>query len=212
LANRNPSYQFLSTDPAELEAQLVSKFEEITGRSVLPADLEKLYIQWVKAAILQERVLNNYTGNQNIPSRAEGENLDALAELVYVQSRPEAEPAYCTERFYISEPQNTAVLIPAGTRVTDASGTLVWESTEDAVIEIGAVYADVRLRCQTAGLAGNDYAIGQVSKLIDLYDYYNHCENITVSGGGSDRLDDEAFYNLMRASMDGYSTAGGGGN
>ncbi len=212
MANRNPSYQFLSTDPAELEAQLVSKFEEITGRSVLPADLEKLYIQWVKAAILQERVLNNYTGNQNIPSRAEGENLDALAELVYVQSRPEAEPAYCTERFYISEPQNTAVLIPAGTRVTDASGTLVWESTEDAVIEIGAVYADVRLRCQTAGLAGNDYAIGQISKLVDLYDYYNHCENITVSGGGSDRLDDEAFYNLMRASMDGYSTAGGVGN
>ena len=58
--------------------------EEITGRSVLPADLEKLYIQWVKAAILQERVLNNYTGNQNIPSRAEGENLDALAELAAV--------------------------------------------------------------------------------------------------------------------------------
>ena len=84
MANRNPSYQFSSTDPAELEAKLVSKFEDITGRSVLPADLEKLYIQWVKAAILQERVLNNYTGNQNIPSRAEGENLDALAELVYV--------------------------------------------------------------------------------------------------------------------------------
>ncbi len=212
MANRNSEYQFLSTNPAELEAELVSRFEEITDRSVHPADMEKLIIQWAKTSILQERILNNYTGNQNIPSRAEGENLDALAELVYMQTRPEAEPAYCTERFYISEPQNTAILIPAGTRVTDASGTLVWESTEDSVIEIGAVYADVRLRCQTPGLAGNGYAIGQISKLVDLYDYYDRCENITVSGGGSDRLDDEAFYNLMRASMDGYSTAGGTGN
>ena len=31
--------------------------------------------------ILQERVQTNYAGNQNIPSRAEGADLDALGEL-----------------------------------------------------------------------------------------------------------------------------------
>jgi len=212
LENRNPDYQFISTDPEELERQLIAKFEEITGRTVHPADLEKLYIQWVKSVILHERVLNNYTGNQNIPSRAEGENLDALAELVFAQTRPDAEPAYCTVRFYISEPQQTAILIPAGTRVSDESGTLAWETMEDHVVDIGETYVDIRMRCQTPGLAGNDYAIGQISRLVDLYDYYDHCENITVSGGGSDRLTDDAFYELLRASMDGYSTAGGIGN
>lgn len=49
---------------------------------------EKLFIQFVAAVVIQERGLNNYTGNQNIPSRAEGENLDALAELFYVTQRP----------------------------------------------------------------------------------------------------------------------------
>lgn len=210
--SRNTEYQFVDTDPARLESQLVAKFEEILGRSLNPADPEKLYVQWVKSIILQERMLNNYTGNQNIPSRAEGENLDALAELAYTQTRPEATCAYCTERFYISEPQETAVLIPVGTRVTSGGGGLVWETMQDAVVEIGSSFADVRVRCQTPGLAGNGYAIGQISTLTDLFDYYDHCENITVSEGGSDRMDDDAFYELLRASMDGYSTAGGFGN
>ncbi len=211
--SRNTEHQFVDTRPEPLEALLIAGFEKITGRAIHPADPEKLYIQWVLSIILQERVLNNYTGNQNVPSRAEGENLDALAELAYIVERPDAEPAYCTERFYISEPQESAVLIPAGTRVTDTGNTLVWETIEDAVVEIGQLFADVRIRCQTPGTVGNGYAVGQISKLTDVFPYYNdHCENITVSGGGSDRLDDDAFYNLMRASMDGYSTAGGVGN
>lgn len=213
MVSRNTEHQFADTNPEPLEALLVAGFERITGRALHPADPEKLYIQWVLSIILQERVLNNYTGNQNVPSRAEGENLDALAELAYVMERPGAEPACCTERFYISEPQQSAVLIPAGTRVTDTGSTLVWETIEDAVVEIGNTFADVRIRCQTPGIVGNGYAVGQINRLTDVFPYYNdHCENTTVSGGGSDRLDDDAFYNLMRASMDGYSTAGGVGN
>lgn len=211
--SRNTEYQFVDTRPEPLEALLIAGFEKITGRAIHPADPEKLYIQWVLSIILQERVLNNYTGNQNVPSRAEGENLDALAELAYIAERPDAKPACCTERFYISEPQKSAVLITAGTRVTDTGSTLVWETIEDAVVETGKSFVDVRIRCQTPGTVGNGYAVGQISRLTDVFPYYNdHCENITVSGGGSDRLDDDAFYSLMRASMDGYSTAGGVGN
>ena len=102
-----------------------------------PASPEKLFIQFVAAVVIQERGLNNYTGNQNIPSRAEGENLDALAELFYVTQRPAAQAAVCTERFHISEAQTTAILIPSGTRVTDASGTLTWETVADAYVSIG---------------------------------------------------------------------------
>ena len=76
--SRNTQYQFVSTDTAALVSSLVAGYEKITGVSVQPASPEKLFIQWVADIIVQERVLNNYTGNQNIPSRAEGENLDAL--------------------------------------------------------------------------------------------------------------------------------------
>ena len=143
MSERNTGYQFVSTDTEAVESLLISIYEKITGASVKPASPEKLFIQFVAAVVIQERGLNNYTGNQNIPSRAEGENLDALAELFYVTQRPAAQAAVCTERFHISEAQTTAILIPAGTRVTDASGTLTWETVADAYVSIGETYADV---------------------------------------------------------------------
>ena len=206
--SRNTQYQFISTDTNTLVSALVSSYEKITGVSVQPASPEKLFIQWVADIIIQERVQNNYTGNQNIPSRASGENLDALGELFYVSERPAAQPAVCNERFYISEAQATAILIPAGTRVTDASSTLVWETVADVYVPIGSTYADVQVRCQTSGVVGNDYAVGQLNTLVDLFDYYDHCENTTASDSGADAATDDEFYELMRASQDAYSTAG----
>ena len=209
--SRNPNYQFVSTDTGELVSYLIASYEKITGTSVRPASPERLFIQWVANIIIQERVLLNWTGNQNIPSRAEGDNLDALGELFFASSRPAAQPAVCTERFYISQAQDTAILVPAGTRVTDASGTLVWETVADAYIGVGDTYVDVKLRCQTTGTIGNSYAIGQLSSIVDLYDYYERCENITASDDGANRATDSEYYELMRASMDGYSDAGSRG-
>ena len=206
--SRNTQYQFISTDTNALVSALVSGYEKITGVSVQPASPEKLFIQWVADIIIQERVQNNYTGNQNIPSRASGENLDALGELFYVSERPAAQPAVCNERFYISEAQATAILIPAGTRVTDSSSTLVWETVEDVYVDIGDTYADVQIRCQTPGVVGNDYAIGQINTIVDLFDYYDHCENTTASDDGADEATDDEYYELMRASQDAFSTAG----
>lgn len=209
---RNTEYQFVNTDTNALVAQLVSAYEEICGVSVQPASPEKLFILWVAQTVIQERVMNNYTGNQNIPSRAEGENLDALAELFFATERPAAQPAVCTVRFYISAKQDTSILIPAGTRVTDSSNTLTWATTNDAYVPIGSLSVDVPVRCRTPGTAGNGYASGQISTLIDLYEYCDHVENITTSEEGADAATDEEFYDLLRSSMDGYSCAGARGS
>ena len=111
-------------------------------------------------------------------------------------------------RFHISEARETAILIPAGTRVTDASSTLVWETVTDVYVGIGDTYADVQIRCQTPGVVGNDYAIGQINTIVDLFDYYDHCENTTASDDGADEATDDEYYELMRASQDAFSTAG----
>ena len=79
--SRNTEFQFVSTDAAEITNFLITVYENLTGVSVRPASPEKLFAQWVASVIIQERVYNNYTANQNIPSRADGKNLDALAEL-----------------------------------------------------------------------------------------------------------------------------------
>ena len=211
--SRNTEYQFVPTDPEEVVTKLIAMYESIFQATVRPASPERLFIQCIAAIIIQERVMNNYTGNQNIPSRAEGENLDALAELTYSKARPAAKAATCTMRFSISEAQKSAVLIPAGTRITDASKTLVWETPEDHYVPIGETHIDVeRVTCQATGTAGNGYTPGQINKLVDVYDFYTSCENITMSSGGSNAPDDEEYYELLRSSMDAYSTAGAAGS
>ena len=209
--SRNPEYQFLSTDAAAVTELVTAVYEKLTGAAVRPASPEQLFLRWVSSVLVQERVLSNYAANQNIPSRAEGENLDALAALTNCRPRPEAERAVCTMRFHISQAQESAVLIPAGTRVTDAGGALVWETFADAYVPIGETSADVPVRCRTAGTVGNGCPAGRISAIVDLFDYYDHCENVTVSDGGADRATDEEYYELMRASMDSYSCAGAKG-
>jgi len=201
-------YQFVSTDAETLVASLISVYEGITGKTVQPASPDRLFILWVADVLVQIRAQNNDAANQNIPSRARGENLDALGELFYEKTRPAATAATCTMRFHISAVQTSSVLVPAGTRVTDASSTLFWETASDVYVPIGETYADVTVLCQTAGNSGNGYAAGQINTLVDLFAYYDSCENITASDGGADEASDAEYYQLMRASEDAYSTAG----
>lgn len=208
---RDPEYQFADTSIEPLVSLLVQGYERLSGETAQPGSPERVFIQWVASILTHERVLMNYTGNQNIPSRAEGENLDALAELMYLPKRPQAAAAVCTQRFYISEPQESAILVPKGTRVTSSGGP-VWETAEDAYISIGDSCTDTQVRCQTPGAAGNGYTPGQINTLVDIYDYYSKTENLTASDGGADEATDEEFYELMRASMDGYSCAGARGS
>ena len=208
---RGAEYKFIPTDPEEIVAWLTARYEEIMGVTVQPASPERNFIQWMSEVIVQERVLTNYAANQNIPSRAAGDNLDALAELFYTQERPKAKAATCTMRFTISEAQGFAVLIPKGTRVTDARKTLVWETPEDVYVPIGETCADSRVQCQTTGKQGNGYAKGQIDSIIDPFAYFLSCKNLTESDGGTDAATDEEFYELLRLSMDGYSCAGARG-
>lgn len=209
--SRPAEYKFIPTDPEDIVIWLTAIYEEIMGVTVQPASPERHFIQWMAEAIVLERVLTNYTANQNIPSRAVGENLDALAELFYAKERPQAKAATCTMRFTISEAQGFAVLIPKGIRVTDARQTLVWETLEDVYVNIGETYADTKVQCKTKGKQGNGYAKGQIDSIIDPFAYSLSCENLAESDGGADAATDEEFYELLRLSMDGYSCAGARG-
>ena len=99
--SRPAEYKFIPTDPEDIIVWLTAMYEEIMGVTVQPASPERNFIQWMAEAIVLERVMTNYTGNQNIPSRAVGENLDALAELFYTLSarRPRPQPVPCVSPF-----------------------------------------------------------------------------------------------------------------
>ena len=209
--SRDTEYQFVDTDVSSLVSNMVGVYERLTGVTVQPASPEKLFIQWAANLLLQAYAKLNYAANQNLPSRAEGANLDAVAELYFQQSRSPAKSAVCTVRFHISEPQPFGIFIPAGTRVTDSGKTLYWETTQNASIIANASHIDLTVRCQTAGSVGNGWGVGQISSIVDVYDYYSACENITESGGGADEMTDEELYEACLRSMDALSVAGPSG-
>ncbi len=209
---RNPDYQFFSLDDEPIRANLIALYEKTMDTTVTPASPQRLFIEWVTTFVLAERAEANHQINKNLASRAEGEDLDELGEVIYGVVRPRAERAVCTVRFSISEPQAASVVVPMGTRVTDQGGALLWALLEDLYIQPGDSYADGKVECQTLGKVGNGYAKGQINTLVDLYDYCDKAENITVSEGGADDMDDDAYYELMKAGQDGKGSGGARGS
>lgn len=204
-------YIFVDADPQTLVETLTTKYESITNRTVHPASPEKLFIQWVASAMVLLAEQINFAGNQNIPSKAVGEGLDNLAQIFYAKTRPQAKPATVTLRFTISEAQASAILIPAGTRVTTTDQKIVFATDADAYVEIGETDATVAATCATSGTSGNGYVPGQLNTAVDLFDYYSGVTNITMSDGGSDTATDDEFYELLLAGQDAYTSAGARG-
>lgn len=211
-----PDIEFLETDTETIESNMIALFEYMrqqqqqpgeTPYKVYPASPERLFIAWVAAIIVQQRILINETAKKNVPRYAEGEYLDSLAELFKDIKRLPASPASAIFRFYISTAVQQAVIIPQGTRIS-FDGVLIFQTVKSIEIPAGSTYADVEAVCTTTGAAGNKLAAGQIKEIVDLYDYYQKVENITATSGGAEEEDDESYYNRMRESMESFSTAG----
>lgn len=205
--SKRKSIQFVDTDVEKLKRSLVDSFQAQAGRTLYPADPARILLMWAAAILAHERVLLNRAANRNLPQSSDGEYMDELAELCKDVSRQPASAATTTMRFYLSEQLNEAQLIPAGTRVATDNGT-TFETTESIYIAAGETTVEVSAVCQTVGIIGNGLLPGQITKLVDVFPYYDHCENITTSAGGAEVETDESLYQRMRASEDTYSTAG----
>lgn len=209
--SRASDYEFVSSSTDAIQQQVETMYLAITGREIKKSSPERLFCQWITSILVQAYTNINIAGNQNIPSRAEGENLDALGQLFYAKERPEAQSATVTMRFTISQAQSSIVTIPQGTRVTTSNGAIVFATEEDAYIPVGDTTVDIRCVCETAGTDGNGIEEGKLMICVDPFPYYSSCVNIDESDGGTDEASDDEYYDLMVASEDAYSCAGARG-
>ncbi len=202
-----PNISFVDTDTETLVNALIRSYERFTGRTLYPADPTRLFLLWIADIIIQERVNIDFSAKQNLPRYAEGEYLDSLAEIFKDTYRLEPEAARTTIRFTLSMKLDAATIIPAGTRVT-AGEEIIFSTLDVLTIPAGELTGDIAAECLTVGEIGNGFVPGQISKLVDIFPYFERVENITESAGGADRESDAAFYERMRESMETFSTAG----
>ena len=92
--------------------------------------------------------------------------------------------------------------IPSYARAAQGGSATEYDYTCDGLI------ANNRELTAVDMLRGLGYAPGEINTVVDVYDYYSGCKNITASGGGSDAATDDEYYALLRTSQDAYSVAG----
>ncbi len=217
MSDNYPDIEFLETDTETIISNMIALYEQMqkeAGRDayrVHPGSPERLFISWMAAVVIQQRVLINDIAKVNVPryaAKSENEKyLDNLAEIFRDTERLPASPASALFRFYISEPQKQSTIIPAGTRIS-FDGAIMFATTEVLEIKAGETSGEVEAVCTQPGTVGNGFAAGQVREVVDLFDHYQKAENITTTSGGAEKEDNASYYERMRDSMESFSTAG----
>lgn len=201
--------KFIDTSPIIYEQKLIEAYEKLTGRTLYPADPERLIINLIAYAMTVTAINIDESARQNLLAYAEGDKLDALAELYGITRLP-AQPARTTLRFSIDAPLNFDVVIPAGTRAT-ADGNIFFATQYEAKIPAGQTSVDVEAICSETGAAGNGFQIGQINRLVDPLPYVSSVSNVTMSMYGTDIEDDDRFRERIRISIERFTNAGSRG-
>jgi phage-related baseplate assembly protein len=198
---------FLATDPLTVTTDCIALFESTLGKTLEPAQVERLL---VNAMAYRESLLRmdvQRTGEQCLVAFATGTNLERLADLVGV-TRLVNVKATVTVRFTLSTVQGTDVAIAAGTRVKTYDEAWLFEVTTTSKIAAGNLYADIECEAQVAGSAQNRYTAGQIATLVDPIVGVASVANTTTSTGGVDTETDDALRERCRLAPYRFGTAG----
>ncbi|ARU23683.1 hypothetical protein RSSE_c3300 [Ralstonia solanacearum] len=203
-----PEPNFIDRDPDAITTEIVAQYEALTGKTLYPAQVERLLIDVIAYRETLVRIGIQETAKQCLVAYARAPMLDYLGELVGVTRLP-AQPAKTTLRFAIESALATDLLVPAGTRVEGGDGTATFATDSDVVLSVGQFYVDAAATCEEPGAAGNAWQPGQISNLVDeLGDVDVTAVNTIVTSGGVEEEDDDRLRERIKLAPEAFSTAG----
>lgn len=200
-----PAVEFLETDAETIKAEIITGYEEASGRTLAAGDPVRLYLLSLAAVIIQQRTAVNLAAQQNLLSYAQDGYLDALGTLLSVTRLSESK-AVTTIKFTLSQALATVYTIPAGTEVTNGVVTFATDKALD--IPKGELTGSVTASCTVAGTVGNDYLAGQVNTIVKPMTFVEKAENTTITTGGSEAESDESLAERIRLAPNSFSVAG----
>lgn len=200
-----PEVDFLTTDPETIQSEIITKYEEVSGRTLAAADPIRLFLLSIAAVIIQQRVNINIAAQQNLLSYATGEQLDALGRYLAVERLAES-PAVTTFRFTLSQALGNDYTIPANFEVTN--GVVTFATNEEIQIRAGELTGEVAATCTIAGESGNDYLPGQINTIVKPMTFLKSAENISATAGGADAEGDAEYAERIRIAPNSFSVAG----
>lgn len=189
------------------EATLVSMYEAETGKTLYPAQDERIML----SVINQLSILNQAKFNEGLkncfPKYATGIFLDLFGDLLGCP-RLSAGCAVDTLKVTLYETFSTDKTISKGAQIETKDGEYIFETTEDLVIPAGSLTGTVPIKSVLAGNALNSYAAGEINTLITDYDYVESVINLDGASGGINNESDEDYLERLLLAPEKFSTAG----
>jgi phage-related baseplate assembly protein len=200
---------FIERDASQIISEMVARYEQLTGKTLQPAQPERLLLNTYAYRELLLRESIQSAALQNLVDFSSAPVLDYLGALVGV-TRLAAAPAECTIRFTLVAGHGL-VTIPAGTRVSSVDGVAIFRTKEAANVAVGVNTADVEADCDTPGVFGNGYAIGQISLILDPQAFLSAATNLAATAGGADEETDDHLRDRIKLAPASFSNAGSEG-
>ncbi|HAT2167656.1 TPA: baseplate protein [Citrobacter freundii] len=201
---------FIERDADKITTEMIAKYEADTGKTLYPAQAERLLIDLWSYREQLLRVAVQEAAKQNLVRFARKPMIDYLGEQVGVY-RLDAQPATIPLQFAVEEPPVFDVLIPAGTRVS-ASDSVIFATDSDVIMKAGLLLVNVTATCTEPGTVGNDWQPAQVSQLLDELDNLDlQVTNLVASSGGSEEEDDDHLRERIILAPESFTNAGSRG-
>lgn len=194
-------------DPNLILADMVAGFEAAAGRTLQPAQVERLLINLYAYRESLVRNAIQYAGEQNLLAYANFPMIDYLGQLLGV-TRLQAQGATTVLQFTLAYALTVSYTIPAGTQVGTNDGAYAFATNEALTIPAGALSGTIDATATTPGTGANGYLPGQINVQLNPSVLIGSVANITASAGGSAPETDDHLRTRIQAAPNQFSVAG----
>lgn len=197
-------------DPTAILRDMISQFEQVSGRTLYPAQVERLLVSLYayREALVRQAI--QYAGQQNLLAFAVYPLLDYIGQAMDTP-RLGAVGALTTLQVVLTAAQTQSYTIQAGTQVGTQDGQLAFTTLADLTIAAGVTSGQVSAQCTTPGTIGNGYVPGQVSVLTVSNPLISSVANTTTTANGADAELDDPYRERIQLAPNQFSTAGPSG-
>lgn len=200
------NFEIVNSDPFLILEDIKKIYKDKTKTDLIKADPRYMDYEVLAYFVSCLKAEMNDTARQNYIQFARGKRLDLKGELFGTRGeRGKKEKAKTTMRCYVQGTHLRKIIIPQETRFI--KDDYIFESVNENYVEIGEIFIDVIVECQQEGFVPV-YKEGEITEIVDLYDYYEKCENVTKVVGGTDGQNDNDYKVHLTEITESFSTAG----
>lgn len=201
--------EFIERDVNQIEIEMIAQYEQLTGKTLQPAQVDRLLINAFayREALIREKI--QYASIQNLVEYSNAPVLDELEKLVGVTRLAASAATVDIEFTFVSG--HGGVTIPSDTRVASVDNLAVFKTPTDTIVPAGTDVVTITCTSQSTGAGANGYGLGSINQILDPLAFLADAENTTISGGGAAQESDEALRERIKLAPSSFSNAGSKG-